>query len=62
MESMKAEEAISIISSAIRGTKGARGSLVGKIKNRILEKIIENPSFSKKQATDLALNIIRSNR
>jgi putative nucleotidyltransferase with HDIG domain len=41
---------------------GAKGPLIGKIKKRILEKAIENPSLSKKQAIELALNVIRSSK
>jgi hypothetical protein len=38
---------------------GATGKLIGQIKSRILDKVIENPAFSKKEATLLAQNMIR---
>lgn len=39
---------------------GAQGKLIGKIKDRILEKVLENPGFSRKQAEDMARNMIAS--
>lgn len=41
---------------------GAVGKQIAVIKTRILEKVIENPSFTKKEATDLAKNMIASLR
>jgi poly(A) polymerase len=41
---------------------GAKGKLIGEIKNRILVKVIENPLFTKQQAINLAKNMIDSNR
>jgi poly(A) polymerase len=38
---------------------GAKGPLIGKIKGRILDKVLETPSFSKKDATLLAQSMIR---
>lgn len=37
---------------------GAKGKLIGEIKSRILEKVIENPNFTKKDAIALAKNMI----
>ena len=39
---------------------GAKGKLIGEIKNRILAKTIENPEFTKQQAVNLAQNMINS--
>lgn len=39
---------------------GAKGPLIAKIKDRILEKCLENPSFSIKQAQELAKNMIQA--
>lgn len=41
---------------------GATGRLIGEIKDRILNKVLENPNFSRDQATNLALNMIRDSR
>ena len=38
---------------------GAKGKLIGEIKNRILTKTIENPGFTKEQAINLAQNMIK---
>ena len=37
---------------------GAKGKLIGEIKSRILEKVIENPNFTKKDAIALAKSMI----
>lgn len=41
---------------------GANGKLIGEIKSRIIEKVLENPEFSKKNAIDLARNMILSRK
>ena len=49
--------------SVLNGTEiealGAKGRLIGDIKERILNKMLENPAFSAKDATMLANNMIR---
>lgn len=39
---------------------GAKGRLIGKIKDRILQKTLENPGFTKREAEVLAKNMINS--
>jgi poly(A) polymerase len=39
---------------------GAKGRLIGEIKDRILLKVLENPSFTKQQAVDLVKNMVKS--
>lgn len=50
--------------SVLDGTEiealGAKGKLIGDIKARILEKVLENPAFSKADGTMLAKNMIRN--
>ena len=41
---------------------GAKGKMIGSIKERILLKCLENPGFSVKQAEDLAKNMIRAEK
>lgn len=41
---------------------GAKGKLIGKIKGRVLDKVIENPNFSKKEAINLAKSMILADK
>jgi putative nucleotidyltransferase with HDIG domain len=41
---------------------GATGPLIGQIKDRILEKVLENPSFTRDNAVQLAKNMISSSK
>ena len=41
---------------------GAKGKLVGEIKDRLLNMALKNPEFTKEQAINLAKNLIRDSQ
>lgn len=41
---------------------GAEGALIGKIKDRILDKTVRNPNFSRQEALNLAQNLIQAHQ